>query len=291
MSNHYRTVACKSYSLLIVSLPVLFVVATPATAQPVPPMRVIAEWEPAVGTLISWPLGIPRELVVELASDDLLFVLVRSQQAENSAQSTFNAWGIDLDQVEFIHTDVQTHWPRDWGPHQIFDGDGQWGIVDPIFEGYPWVPVECQPVSSPGGYDGDDTVNVDVATYFGAPRHALPAYLTGGNFLVDGHAAAFSTCVMVGENQQLWTEEEFLLLAENYLGITDYHIVNNTEDYGIQHIDCWFKPLDEETLLVKRSPTWHEEYDRIEANLGRAGGGDQLLWAAISDHPHRLPTL
>jgi hypothetical protein len=34
---------------------------------------------------------------------------------------------------------VQTHWPRDWGPHQVFDGNGQWGIVDPIFEGYPWV--------------------------------------------------------------------------------------------------------------------------------------------------------
>jgi hypothetical protein len=91
--------------------------------------------------------------------------------------------------------------------------------------------------------------------------------LTGGNFLVDGHEAAFSTCAMVGENQQLWTEAEFLDLAEQYLGIRDYQVMNNTENYGIHHIDCWPKPLDEETLLVKLPPVTHEEYDRIQTNL------------------------
>jgi agmatine/peptidylarginine deiminase len=238
-----------------------------AVGQPVDPVRVVAEWEPAAGTLISWPLGIPQELVEELARDDLLFVLVTGSSAQSQARQTFSSWGIDPDQVEYIHASVQTKWPRDWGPHQIFDGNGEWAIVDPIFEGYPWVPAPCQPVSSPGGHHGDDAVNIDVAAHFGAPLHALPAYLTGGNFLVDGHTAAFSTCAMVGENEQLWTEGEFLALADQYLGIASYHVVDNTEDYGIQHIDCWFKPLDEETLLVKRPPASHEEFDRIQANL------------------------
>jgi agmatine/peptidylarginine deiminase len=246
--------------------------ALPARAQPPPPVRVCAEWEPAVGTLISWPLGIPQTLVVELAADDMLFVLVTGPSAESEARATFDAWGIDPAHLDFIHTSVQTHWPRDWGPHQIFDGRGRWGIVDPIFEGWPWVPVPCEPFSSPGGHAGDDAVNVDVAGHFGAPLHALPAYLTGGNFLVDGHAAAFSTCAMVNENEQLWTEPEFLLLAGQYAGISDYHVVNNTENLGIQHIDCWLKVLDEETLLVKRPPPGHEEYDRIEANLQILGG-------------------
>lgn len=267
MRDPDRFVVRQSCLRFVVSLLIVSAVGAPLFGQPTAPVRVIAEWEPAIGTLISWPLGIPRELVVELASDDRLFVLVRNQQAENSAVNTFSSWGIDLDQVEFIRTTVQTHWPRDWGPHQIFDGDGNWAVVDPIFEGYPWVPTPCQPITSPGGYYGDNAVNIDFAAYFDAPLHSLPAYLTGGNFLVNGHRAAFSTCAMVGENQQLWNEAEFRTLAEQYLGITDYHIVDNTEDYGIQHIDCWFKPLDEETLLVKRPPTWHEEYDRIEANL------------------------
>lgn len=246
---------------------ILLAAAPQAAAQPSPPVRVIAEWEPAVGTLISWPLGIPQELVVELAEDDMLYVLVTSAGAESSAASTFSSWGVDPAKVEYIRTNVETHWPRDWGPHQIFDGNGEWAIIDPIFEGYPWVGTPCDPITSPGGHNGDDAVNGDVAAHFSAPLHAFPAYLTGGNFLVDGHTAAFSTCAMIGENNQLWTEAQFLNLAEDYVGITDYHVVNNTEDNGIQHIDCWFKPLDEETLLVKLPPTWHEEYSRIETNL------------------------
>jgi agmatine/peptidylarginine deiminase len=197
----------------------------------------------------------------------MLFVLVTGPGAESQARATFTAWGIDPARLDFIHTSVQTHWPRDWGPHQVFDGSGQWAIADPIFEGYPWVPVACGPIDSPGGHAGDDAVNVDVAAHFGAPLHALPAYLTGGNFHVDGHAAAFSTCAMVNENEQLWTEGQFLQLAEEYAGIADYHILDNTENFGIQHIDCWLTVLDEETLLVKRPPPGHEEYGRIEANL------------------------
>lgn len=238
-----------------------------ALAQPAGPPRVIAEWEPAVGTLISWPLGIPQALVVELAADDTLFVLTRNSSAEQQARNTFSSWGLNLAQVEFIRTSHNTHWTRDWGPHQIFDANGDWAIVDPVFEGYPWVPTPCAPINSPGGYVGDNAANIDIAAHFAAPLFSLPAYLTGGNFLVDGHAAAFSTCAMVGENNQLWTEPQFLQVAQDWLGVTDYHVVNNTEDYGIQHIDCWCKVLDEETLLVKRPPTWHEEYDRIEENL------------------------
>ncbi len=248
---------------------ILLAAALPAAAQPAPPVRVIAEWEPALGTLISWPLGIPQALVRELAEDDMLYVLVNGSGAESSARSTFNSWGIDPARVEYIQTSVGSHWPRDWGPHQLFDGNGDWGILDPIFEGYPWVSNACVPISSPGGYVGDDGVNADVAAYFSAPLHAFPAYLTGGNFLVDGHHTGFSTCAMVGENNQLWTEAQFRTLAADWLGTTDYQVVESTENNGIQHIDCWMKPLDEETLLVKLPPTWHEEYDRIEANLAQ----------------------
>lgn len=45
---------------------------------------------------------------------------------------------------------------------------------------------------------------------------AFPGYLTGGNFLVDGDRAAFATCATPGENEQLWTDAEFLALAQQY---------------------------------------------------------------------------
>ena len=46
----------------------------------IPERRIVAEWEPALGTMIRWPLGIPSDLVVELASDDILYVLVENNQ-------------------------------------------------------------------------------------------------------------------------------------------------------------------------------------------------------------------
>ncbi len=250
----------------------LFATGAAVRAQPVAPVRVCAEWEPALGTLISWPLGLPQALVVELARDDRLYVLVRSAAHEDQARATLTSWGLDPARVEYIRCNVGSVWPRDWGPHQIFDGNGTWGIVDPVFRGYPWVNTPCVPITSPGGYTGDDTVPTSVAAYFGAPVYALNAYLTGGNFLVDGRGAAFSTCAMIGENQQLWTPAQFYALAQQYAGIDTYRVLNNTENNGIQHIDCWFKLLDEETLLVKRAPPWHEEYARIEANVATLAG-------------------
>jgi agmatine deiminase len=251
------------------SLAVLFLSAMPALAQPTGPVRMVAEWEPALGTLISWPLGIPQDLVVELARDDLLYVLVNSAGAQSNAASTFSAWGIDPARVTYIMSSVQTHWPRDWGPHQVFDGSGQLTVIDPEFDGYPWISQPCAPVTSPGGYSGDDQVPAEVASFLGVPSVYFPGYVVGGNFIVDGHKHAFATCQMIGENQQVMTEAQFRAMTDSYLGISVLTIVTNTEDYGIQHIDCWFKLLDEERMLVKLPPVGHEEYDRIEANIAQ----------------------
>ena len=51
----------------------------------IPDRRVVAEWEPALGTMIRWPLGIPSDLVIELASDDILYVLVETNNQQNQA--------------------------------------------------------------------------------------------------------------------------------------------------------------------------------------------------------------
>ncbi len=257
------------------------VVAGHASAQPVQPVRMCAEWEPALGTLIRWPLGIPSALVVELAEDDSLYVLVETPGQESQARSAFSSWGVNLGHCRFIYAQTYSHWTRDWGPHSVFDGDGVWGIVDPVFDGYPWVsgcdlrgtagalpaaelapPAERQ---GDRGWEEDDAVNEVLAQEFGCPLHQLPAYLTGGNLMVDGHGTAFSTEQMVDENAPQWSQMEFLGLALQYVGATDYHILSNPDLYGLQHIDCWAKLLDEETILVKSLPLWHPEVSCIEA--------------------------
>jgi agmatine/peptidylarginine deiminase len=234
----------------------------------------VAEWEPAAGTLIRWPLGIPSSLVVELAKDDTLYVLVETQSQENSARNTFASWGVNANHVRYVRANTYSHWTRDWGPHDVFDGNGVWGITDPIFNGYPWVPGcdrslgEEEPASErigSRGYDEDDQVNAALAAFFGAPLHALPRFCTGGNIMTDGQGTAFSTRQMVDENAPLGNEASFLSLAEEYLGITRYFILDNPEIHGIQHIDCYAKLLDEETVLVKRVSPSHGEYACVEA--------------------------
>ncbi len=243
-------------------------------AQPLEPARMCAEWEPAVGTLIRWPLGIPSALVGELASDDSLYVLVETQSQENQARAAFASWGVNLAHCRFIYANTYSHWTRDWGPHSVFDGAGVWGITDPVFTGYPWVPGcrgearDSLDVASPRrggrGYEEDDAVNAVLAEVFGCPRYEMPAFVTGGNIMVDGHGTAFSTQQMLGENAIWWTESQFRSLAKAYLGITTYHFLPNPDLYGLQHIDCWAKLLDEETILVKQLPQGHPEYACIE---------------------------
>ena len=102
----------------------------------IPNYRIIAEWEPALGTMIRWPLGIPSDLVVELASDDILYVLVENNQQQNAALNSFNAWEIDISNIEFIYTQTYTHWTRDYGPEFLIS-QHSWEVINQQFNGYP----------------------------------------------------------------------------------------------------------------------------------------------------------
>lgn len=238
-------------ALLVFSCSIVF-------AQATPPVRMIAEWEPALGTLIRWPLGIPFELVEELAEDDSLYILVETQSEEQQAISAFSSWNVNLDHCHFIIAETYSHWTRDWGPQCLFDGDGNIGVLDPIFAGYPWVPALSRDWSE------DDAVNQAFGLQMNWIVHELPAYLTGGNVMFDGYKTAFSSVQMLDENYPIMNNLEFYQTMEEYAGIENYNIISNFENYGIQHIDCVAKLLDEETLLIKEVDVWHPEYDLIE---------------------------
>jgi len=102
----------------------------------IPEYRVVAEWEPALGTIIRWPLGIPSDLVIELASEDILYVLVETNNQQSQAANSFNSWGVNIDNVAFIDTDTYSHWTRDHGP-QFVIGEDYWKVVNQQFNGYP----------------------------------------------------------------------------------------------------------------------------------------------------------
>jgi agmatine deiminase len=264
---------------ILMLLVVLFINQHALHAQK--PRRFVAEWEPAWGTLIRWPLGIPSDLVVELAKDDSLYVLVASYSQRDQAINTFGSWGVNLNHCRFLFAPTYSHWTRDWGPHYVFNETGIAGIADPVFDGYPWVPG-CNPgngpISVPGsersgfkGYEEDDAVNMILADSFNCPLISLPIYLTGGNVMVDGCHTAISTQQMLDENFPGIPQSVFLQIAEGSLGITNYIIVDNPEINGIQHIDCYAKFLNETTILVKEVDAWNPEYGCCEALANHLG--------------------
>ena len=239
----------------------------------VPEKRVVAEWEPAIGTMIRWPLGIPSDLVVELASDDVLYVLVESNNQQIQARNSFNDWGINLDNVFFIFTSTYSHWTRDHGP-QFIIGENFWSVVNQQFNGYP-VESGCESfVSSESSIDGrllnshsrgweeDDDTNLDFANQLNWDVLNLPIYWTGGNFMTDGYGMGFSTELMINENNL--NESQFKDIVEEYLYMSDYHIFDNPNQESIQHIDCMAKLVDSETVIIKQVSESSPEYECME---------------------------
>ena len=94
--------------------------------------RMVAEWEPATAVLIAWPLSIPHKLVVELAKDIKVQILVEDLKAKQDAIKWLTKWGIYPDRIKFITAPqgIDVSWTRDWGPHAVFNPDGNMLLAD-----------------------------------------------------------------------------------------------------------------------------------------------------------------
>jgi agmatine deiminase len=239
--------------------------------------RVAAEWEPAVGTLIVWPLCIPHKLVIELAKDNHLFTLVENETSKKEALKWYNKWGIDPENNTFLFAPqgIDSWWVRDWGPGAVFTPDGKMKLADGKY-------IYSTPVS--GLQCGDSlkfiyttrdnkiikTDTEDNATQYLSKELKvelldLPFINTGGNVLTDGLGTVFSTCILINENHFYnIPREKFLNLNKDLLGIDRYNIISNFEIQGIQHVDCYMKLLDEERILVIEPPKDHGLYKIYE---------------------------
>jgi hypothetical protein len=90
---------------------------------------------------------------------------------------------------------------------------------------------------------------------------------TGGNYMTDGMGIGASTQIVYEESlSQLGvTAEEVDQKMNDYLGIHTYHVVEDPNNTYIDHIDCWAKFLDVDKILIREVPSWHPQYDEIEA--------------------------
>lgn len=242
-----------------------------------------AEWEPASGVMVAWPLALPRKLIVELAKDDHLFTLVVDEKKRRDAIKLYSSWGIDTSKVKFIFAQQgdDAWWVRDWGPDAVFSSGGTMELGDGKY-------IYSTPLSGLACDDSlrfyyktvdnkiirtetDDKATMGIGKALNIRVLNLPFINTGGNVMTDGLGTAFSTCILTNENRfDGLSDEKFFALNRQLLGINKYNILPNFSQRDIQHIDCFMKLLDEERILVAEPPADHKLY-KIYENIVKSG--------------------
>lgn len=218
------------------------------TAPPTGPIRNCAEWEPSVGVIIRWPLGIPYSLIAEMSEGLTVTTIVGSVTEENQAIAAYTAQGVVMDNTDFIIAPTNSIWTRDYGPWFIFDGTGQLGIVDHIYN-------RPRP--------DDDQIPWVIGSLWGMTVYGMSLTHTGGNHMSDGLGRSMSTRLVYDENPSLsHSQIDSIMLA--YLG-NEYTVLDYIESGGIHHIDCWAKFLNPTTILIKDVSPSNSSYALLNA--------------------------
>ncbi|MDH3648543.1 MAG: agmatine deiminase family protein [Saprospiraceae bacterium] len=286
MLKNYILILLMLLSLVSCRRPSPYSEAATAARHTMPANRMAAEWEPALGAIIAWPLDIPHQLVIELAKDAQLYTMVPDEEEKVKAIGWYQKWNIEVDKVVFIIAPQgwDSWWVRDWGPFAVFGADGAMSLADGQYAySTPSSGTDCDEelvhVFTERDSSGnekilltttDDIAPASIAIHIGVEALELPFTFTGGNVFTDGRGTALSTCIIKNENRFIGGSNASMLSgAEELLGIQQYYFISNFEERGIQHIDCFLKMLDEERLLVARTPLdhpLHKTYEDIVDN-------------------------
>jgi len=218
------------------------------TPPPVAPVRPIAEFEAASHVLIRYPLGIPVSLVAQLSNTANVICLVASSSQQNSATTAFNNAGVNMSNLSFMIAATDSYWTRDYGPWFIVDGNDDIAIVDFVYN-RPRPNDNMIPQLFAQAQD---------YTYYG-----MNVQQTGGNFMTDGINTAAQTTLVYQENSsqgQTGVNNKML----QYMGASNYYVINDPNNTYIDHIDCWAKFLAPDKVLVRSVPTSHAQYAAIE---------------------------
>jgi agmatine/peptidylarginine deiminase len=243
------------------------------TEPPTFAVRTMAEWEEIQSLMITWS-GFSRILkqITAAARQECEVIIVAENPATVESYLTSNNAGgapfEDLENVTILQDNYNSIWSRDYGAHTIYRDDvEEMMLVD-------WIYNRNRP--------DDNLVPVGIAEYFDVPLYSTTEepwdlMATGGNFMSDGLGTAFSSELILEENEGgfAWsgtfypdhTEEEIDNIMSEFMGIHTYIKMETLPYDGIHHIDMHMKLLDEETIIMGEYPTGVADGPQIEANL------------------------
>jgi agmatine/peptidylarginine deiminase len=222
-----------------------------ADPPPAAPVRNCAEWEPTVGVLVRYPLGLPYSLLRDFDDVTTIYVVVASGTFA-TAQANFVANAVDTTRVEWLVRPNNSIWTRDYGPWFVFDGNGDVAIVDHVYN------RPARPA--------DDLIPVEFGNAYGYPVIRHDMWHTGGNYRTDGAHLSMSTDLVYDEalSANGLTPSQVDALMNTYYGVDAYSVIDDISPSGIHHIDTWGKMLDEETILMKETVPAHSTYAALE---------------------------
>jgi agmatine deiminase len=220
------------------------------TPKPQYAPRNIAEFEPMSGVLVRYPFGIPLALIKSLAEEDTVITIVASASQETTVRVQYQTAGVDLNKCRFLHTSTDSYWTRDFGPVFIVDGNDEVGVVNFAYN-------RPRP--------NDDDVPMAFADFMGVEWYGMNVVHTGGNYMADGYGTAASTDIVYTESYDIGISQDSVdQRMLNYLGIDNYHVVDDPNNTYIDHIDCWGKFIDVDKIIIRSVPESHAQYNEIE---------------------------
>ena len=226
-------------------------------------VRTPGQWEELQAVIITWTSfpSIHRQLVQHIQNECEVWIVT---QDSTSVKANITSNGGSLNNVKFIHAPFNSIWVRDYGPQSVYlAGVDSLALIN-------WRYNRNRP--------NDNNVPIAVGDQKDIPVYSMTALpndlvATGGNFMADGMGAAFSSELILDENQGTGFSQSFKTEAQinemmlQYMGLSNYIKMATLPYDDIHHIDMHIKLMNEETLLVGEFPDNVSDGPQLELNL------------------------
>ena len=229
--------------------------------------RAMAEWEEIQCVTIAWE-GFEPILteIVRHSVDQCKVIIACSDPVDVEIYLENNQ--VETSNIEYLDINTNSIWMRDYGQNTIYKDD-----VDSLFL-VDWIYNRPRPDDDIFPEYLAEHLNLNLYQNSVAPYQLIS---TGGNFMSDGFGTAFSSNLILEENDGNGpynslnypdhSEEEIDEIINSFMGIDTYIKMPVLPYDGIHHIDMHIKLLDEETLLVSEYPEGMSDGPQIEENL------------------------
>ena len=236
------------------------------TDPPATTPRTMAEWEEIQGLVVAWRAYFPTlaEIVRHAREEAHVYIMCENANVvQNALLNNFNF--NNLDNITLIETDLNTVWMRDYGPNTVYMNDvDSLSIVE-------WIYNRPRPADDMVPDVLGNELDIPVYSTTAAPNDLVH---TGGNFTADGLGTAFSSELVLEENDMnnpygatVKNEADIDAIMQTWMGIDRYIKMPTLPYDGIHHIDMHMRLMDEETILMGEYPAGVADGPQIEANL------------------------